>query len=176
MGGFGPRRVVTRNAAPTGPGPYQLVDNANSLLDKADLVFIDPVGTGFSRVVGKGDKKDFWSVDQDVKSFADFIAIYISRNGRWNSPKFLIGESYGTFRSVALANYLQSERGIYINGIALISTVLDLGTIEFNLTDDRSYMFYVPSYAAAAWYYKTLKNRPSDLVALLERRSPVGLH
>lgn len=84
------------------------------------------------------------------------MVIYISRNGRWNSPKFLIGESYGTFRSVALANYLQSERGIYINGIVLISTGLDFGTIEPNLGDDRSYIFHVPSYAAAAWYYKTL--------------------
>jgi carboxypeptidase C (cathepsin A) len=151
----------------TGPGPYQLIDNANCLLDKTDLVFIDPVGTGFSRVVAKAETKDFWGVDQDVKSFADFIGIYISRNGRWNSPKFLIGESYGTFRSVALANYLQSERGIYINGIVLISTGLDLGTIEPNLGDDRSYIFHVPSYAAAAWYYKTLKNRPSDLKVLL---------
>src|SRR5580704_13725176 len=149
MGAFGPRRVVTQNAAPTGPGPYQLTDNGNCLLDKADLVFIDPVGTGFSRVVAKGDTKDFWGVDQDVKSFADFMGIYISRNGRWNSPKFLIGESYGTFRSVALANYLQSERGIYINGIVLISTGLDFGTIEPNLGDDRSYMVHVPSYAAA---------------------------
>jgi carboxypeptidase C (cathepsin A) len=163
MGAFGPRRVVTQNAASTGSGPYQLVDNENCLLDKADLVFIDPVGTGFSRTVGKGDTKDYWGVDQDVKSFADFIGIFISRNGRWNSPKFLIGESYGTFRSVALANYLQSQRGIYINGIALVSTALDLTTLGFNLGDDRSYIFYVPSYAASAWYYKTLKNRPDDL-------------
>jgi carboxypeptidase C (cathepsin A) len=167
VGAFGPRRVVTQNAAPTGPGPYHLIDNGNCLLDKTDLIFIDPVGTGFSRVVAKGDTKDFWGVDQDVKSFADFMGIYISRNGRWNSPKFLIGESYGTFRSVALANYLQSERGIYINGIVLISTGLDFGTIESNLGDDRSYIFHVPSYAAAAWYYKTLKNRPSDLKPLL---------
>jgi carboxypeptidase C (cathepsin A) len=167
VGAFGPRRVVTQNVAPTGPGPYHLIDNGNCLLDKTDLVFIDPVGTGFSRVVAKGDTKDFWGVDQDVKSFADFVGIYISRNGRWNSPKFLIGESYGTFRSVALANYLQSERGIYINGIALISTGLDFGTIEPNLGDDRSYIFHVPSYAAAAWYYKMLKNRPSDLKPLL---------
>ncbi len=168
VGAFGPRRVVTQNAAPTGPGPYHLTDNGNCLLDKADLVFIDPVGTGFSRVVAKGDTKDFWGVDQDVKSFADFMGIFISRNGRWNSPKFLIGESYGTFRSVALANYLQSERGIYINGIVLISTGLDFGTIEPNLGDDRSYIFHVPSYAAAAWYYKMQKNRPSDLKPLLK--------
>jgi carboxypeptidase C (cathepsin A) len=167
MGAFGPRRVLTQGAATTGPGPYQLVDNESSLLDKTDLVFIDPVGTGFSRVVGKGDTKDYWGIDQDTKSFADFIGIYISRNGRWNSPKFLLGESYGTFRSIALANYLQSQRGIYINGIALVSTVLDLTTLEFNLTDDRSFIFYVPSYAAAAWYYKTLKNRPNDLESFL---------
>jgi carboxypeptidase C (cathepsin A) len=168
MGAFGPRRVVTRNAAPTGPGPYQLVDNADCLLDKADLVFVDPVGTGFSRAVGKGQQKDYWGVDQDVRSLAEFIGIYLSRNGRWNSPKFLIGESYGTFRSVALANYLQSRRGIYINGIALISAVLDLGTLQSNLSDDRSYIFYVPSYAAAGWYYKTLKNRPQQLQPFLE--------
>lgn len=167
VGAFGPRRVVTQNAGPTGPGPYQLIENSSCLLDKADLVFIDPVGTGFSRVVGKGETKDFWGVDQDVKSFADFIGTYLSRNGRWNSPKFLIGESYGTFRSVVLANYLQSERGIYINGIVLISTVLSFGTVEPTLADDRSYIFHVPSYAAAAWYYKTLKNRPSDLKGLL---------
>jgi len=107
------------------------------LLDKSDLVFIDPVGTGFSRVVGKGDSKDYWGVDQDVNSLAEFIGIYISGNGRWNSPKFLIGESYGTLRSVALANYLQSQRGIYVNGIALISTVLDMGTVEPDVTSRR---------------------------------------
>jgi carboxypeptidase C (cathepsin A) len=168
MGAFGPRRVVTQNAAPSGPGPYQLVDNENCLLDRADMVFIDPVGTGFSRVVGKGDTKDYWGVDQDVKEFADFIAIYLSRNGRWNSPKFLIGESYGTFRSIALANYLEQRRGIYINGISLISTVLDLSTLQFNLGDDRSYIFYVPSYAAAAWYYKTLRDRPAELEPFLK--------
>jgi carboxypeptidase C (cathepsin A) len=168
MGAFGPRRVVTQNAAPTGPGPYQLVDNANSLLDKADLVFIDPVGTGFSRAAGKAQNKDFWGIDQDVKSLAQFITIYISRNSRWNSPKFLIGESYGTFRSAALGNYLQDHDGVYVNGIVLISTVLDLSTLRFNPGDDMSYIFYVPSYAASAWYYKILKNRPDDLNAFLK--------
>jgi carboxypeptidase C (cathepsin A) len=168
MGAFGPRRVVTENAAPTGPGPYQLVDNSESLLDKTDMVFIDPVGTGFSHVVGKGENKDFWGVDQDVHSLAQFIRMYISRNNRWNSPKFLIGESYGTFRSVALGNYLQDHDGIYVNGIVLISSVLDVSTLEFNTGDDRSYIFYIPSYAAAAWYYKTLKNRPDDLDAFVK--------
>jgi carboxypeptidase C (cathepsin A) len=167
MGAFGPRRVVTDNAAATPPAPYKIVDNENSLLDKADLVFIDPVGTGFSHAVGKAQDKDFWGIDQDVKSLAQFINIYISRNNRWNSPKFLIGESYGTFRSVALGEYLRSNEGISVNGIVLISSVLDMGTLSFSPGDDRSYIFYLPTYAAVAWYYKVLKDRPDDLNAFL---------
>jgi carboxypeptidase C (cathepsin A) len=167
MGAFGPRRVVNPDAAPTPPAPYRIEDNANSLLDKADLVFIDPVGTGFSRAVGKAQNKDFWGVDQDVKMFAQFINTYVSRNNRWNSPKFLIGESYGTFRSAALSNYLQSQDGMYINGIVLISSVLNLGTISFNPGDDLPYVLYLPSYAAAAAYQKALKDPPSDLDAFL---------
>ncbi len=106
-------------------------------------------------------------MDSDVQSLAQFIGIYVSRNNRWNSPKFLIGESYGTFRSVALANYLQSNEGMYINGIVLISSVLDVGTLSFSPGDDRPYIFYLPTYAAVAWYYKVLKNRPDDLDAFL---------
>ncbi len=167
MGAFGPRRVVTENAMATAPAPYKVVDNTESLLDKADLVFIDPVGTGFSVAAGKAQGKDFWGVDSDVRSLAQFITTYVSRNNRWNSPKFLIGESYGTFRSVALGNYLQSTDGMYINGIVLISSVLDVGTLSFSPGDDRPYMFYLPTYAATAWYYKLLKNRPDDLVAFV---------
>ena len=168
MGAFGPRRVVTDDAAPTPPAPYRTVDNDYSLLDKADLVFIDPVGTGFSHAVGKARDKDFWGVDPDVKSLAQFIYIYISRNNRWNSPKFLIGESYGTFRAVALGEYLQSRNGISINGLVLMSCVLDMGTLSFSPGDDRPYIFYLPTYAAAAWYYKTLKDRPDDLNTFLD--------
>jgi carboxypeptidase C (cathepsin A) len=167
LGAFGPRRVVNPDAAQTPPAPYKIEDNANSLLDKTDLVFIDPVGTGFSRAVGKAQNKDFWGVDQDVKMFAQFINTYISRNNRWNSPKFLIGESYGTFRSVALANYLQTHDGIYVNGIVLISSVLNLGTISFNPGDDLPYVLYLPSYAATAYYQKALKDPPPDLAAFL---------
>src|SRR5713101_3201010 len=167
MGAFGPRRVVTADAAATPPAPYKLVDNTDCLLDKADLVFIDPVGTGFSRPVGKAQNKDFWGVDQDIKSLAQFITIYVSRNNRWNSPKFLIGESYGTFRSAALGNYLQTHDRLYINGIVLISNVLDLRTLGFLPGDDMSYIFYLPSYAASAWYYKVLKDRPDNLEAFL---------
>jgi len=167
MGAFGPRRVVTTDAGPTPPPPFKMVDNADSLLDKTDLVFIDPVGTGFSRAVGKAKDKDFWGIDQDVKSLAQFIATYVGRNGRWNSPKFLIGESYGTFRSAALGNYLQQHDGMYFNGIVLISSVLDLGTISFPPGDDRPYIFYLPSYAATAAYHKMLKDQPADLNAFL---------
>src|SRR5580658_4260528 len=167
MGAFGPRRVVNANAGFTPPAPYKLEDNANCLLDRADLVFIDPVGTGFSHAVGKAQNKDFWGVDQDVKMFAQFISIYTNRNNRWNSPKFLIGESYGTFRSVALGNYLQSHDGMYINGIVLISSVLNLGTISFNPGDDMPYVLYLPSYAAAAAYQKVLPEPPADLNAFL---------
>jgi carboxypeptidase C (cathepsin A) len=158
MGAFGPRRVVTGDATPTPPAPYKLEDNSNSLLDKADLVFIDPVGTGFSQAVGKAQNKDFWGVDEDVQSIAQFINTYINRNNRWNSPKFLIGESYGTFRSAALGNYLQSHDAIDINGIVLISCVLDMGG-----SADMEYIEYLPSYAAAAWFHKAVKNPPADL-------------
>jgi carboxypeptidase C (cathepsin A) len=169
MGAFGPKRVVTSNAEPTPPPPYKVADNAGSLLDKTDLVFIDPVGTGFSHAVGKAQDKDFWGVDSDVKSLAEFITIYVSRNNRWNSPKLLIGESYGTFRSAALSNYLQNHEGMYFNGIVLISSVLDLGTISFNPGEDQPYVFYLPSYAATAWYHKVLPNRPDNVHALIDQ-------
>ena len=169
IGAFGPRSVVTDNAAPTPPAPYKMVDNENSLIDKTDLVFIDPVGTGFSHAVGKAQDKDFWGVDEDVKSLAQFISIYVSRNNRWNSPKFLIGESYGTFRSVALGEYLESNENMSVNGIVLISSVLNLGTISFTPGEDQPYIFYLPTYAAVAWYYKLLKDRPDDLSAFLDQ-------
>ena len=168
MGSFSPKRVVTVNADATPPAPYKLVDNVNCLLDKTDLVFVDPVGTGFSHAVGKAQDKDFWGIDQDMKSLAQFINTYVSRNNRWNSPKFLIGESYGTFRSAALSNYLQSHDGMDFNGIVLISSVLDLGTISFNPGEDMPYVFYLPSYAATAWYHKMLKDRPDNLPAFIE--------
>ena len=167
MGAFGPRRLLTPNAESAPPPPYKIEDNANCLLDKTDLVFIDPVGTGYSHAVGKAQDKDFWGIDSDVREFAQFINTYVNRNNRWNSPKFLIGESYGTFRSAALGNDLQKNNGMVLNGIVLISTVLDLGTLSFNPGDDMPYIFYLPSYAATAWYNKVLDNRPEDLSAFL---------
>src|ERR1700676_2711091 len=168
MGAYGPRRVASVDVGGANAPPYKIVDNGESLLDRADLVFIDPVGTGFSHAAGKAQDKDFWGVDQDMKSLAQFIHIYVSRNNRWNSPKFLIGESYGTFRSAALGNYLQSHDTVHLNGIVLISTVLDLSTLTFAPGDDRPYVFYLPSYAATAWYHKTLKDRPSDVAGFID--------
>jgi len=167
MGAFGPKRVMTADAEATPPAPYRLADNAQCLLDAADLVFIDPVGTGFSHAVGKAKDKDFWGIDQDAKSLAQFAGTYVSRNNRWNSPKFLIGESYGTFRSAALVNYLQDHYRMDFNGIVMVSTVLNLGTISFSPGEDMPYVYYLPSYAVTAWYHKVLKNRPADFDAFL---------
>ena len=168
MGAFGPRRVWTVDGAFTAPAPYKLVDNSESLLDKTDMVFIDAMGTGYSHAVGKAIEKDFYGIDEDVEAFAQYIDTYLSRNDRWNSPKFLIGESYGTFRSAALGNYLQQHDSVHLNGIVLISSVLDLSTITFPTGDDRFYKYYLPSYAAVAWYHKVLKDRPADLPAFIE--------
>lgn len=168
MGAFGPRRVVTVNGEFTPPSPYSLVDNSETLLDKTDLVFIDAMGTGYSRAAGKGKEADFFGVDEDAGAFAQFIVTWLSRNGRWNSPKFLIGESYGTFRSAVLGNLLQQRYNVHLNGIDLISSVLDLSTITFGDGDDRVYQYYLPSYAAVAHYFKVLKNPPASLEVLLE--------
>jgi carboxypeptidase C (cathepsin A) len=168
MGAFGPRRVYTVDGSFTPPAPYKLVDNAESLLDKTDLVFIDAMGTGYSHAACKAQDKDFYGIDEDVEAFGQFIVTYLSRNDRWNSPKFLIGESYGTFRSAALGNYLQTHDTVHLNGIVLISTVLDLSTLSFFPNDDRGYIFYLPSYAAVAWYHKVLKDRPADVATFID--------
>jgi carboxypeptidase C (cathepsin A) len=168
MGAFGPRRVRTVNGEFTPPAPYTLVDNTESLLDKTDLVFIDAMGTGYSRAAGKAQEKDFYGIDEDASAFAQFIVTYLSRNDRWNSPKFLIGESYGTFRSAVLGNLLQQRYSVHLNGICLMSSVLDLSTLTFAPGDDRPYVYYLPSYAAVAWYFKALKNRPAALEPFLE--------
>ncbi len=167
MGAFGPRRVSTVDASFTPPAPYALVDNAETLLDKTDLVFIDAMGTGFSRIMGKGVPGSFYGVDEDARAFAQFIRTYITRNRRWNSPKFLMGESYGTFRSAAVGNLLQARDSIHLNGIVLISSVLDMASITFGPGDDRPYIYYLPSYAAVAWYHKALKDRPTELEPFL---------
>jgi carboxypeptidase C (cathepsin A) len=166
MGSVGPKRVRTSSPTATPPAPYVLADNPDSLLDKSDLVFIDAVGTGFSRTVGQVSAKRFWSVDGDLDAFTRFIDRYLSVNDRWNSPKFLIGESYGTTRAAMLA-YRLAQHEISLNGVVLLSSVLNSGvnTPGFDLT----YVRYLPSYAAAAWYHDKLgSSKPADLPAFLD--------
>jgi len=171
IGGFGPMRVQTTDAAPTPPPPYTLESNPYSLLDKTDLVFIDAVGTGFSTLLGKATGKDFWGADPDVQSFGEFIVNYLTENNRWNSPKFVLGESYGTPRSAMLANWLQ-DKGVALNGVILLSSILNFND-EFWFqppgSNDLSYELYLPSYAAVAWYHNELPNKPADLPAFLSQ-------
>lgn len=128
IGSIGPRRIITTDAGTSMP-PYELADNAQTLLDRTDLVFIDAVGTGFSTLVGKGEGKDFYGIDQDARAFAQFVRRYVTQFDRWNAPKFLFGESYGTMRSAILVNILQNE-GMTFNGVVLVSTVLNFSTLR----------------------------------------------
>jgi len=138
------------------PPPYKLVDNEFSLLDETDLVFIDPVSTGFSRAVKPDDAKKFHSVESDLSSVASFIRLYTTRNNRWGSPKFIIGESYGTTRAAGLSGVLRERQRMNVNGIMLVSTVLNFETISFAHGNDLPYVLYLPTYTAAAWYHKKL--------------------
>ena len=166
MGSVGPMRVITDSPAATGSGPYQLVENQYSLLDQSDLVFIDAPLTGYSRAVGKATSKDFTGVDQDLHAFAKFIERYLSVNNRWNSPKFLFGESYGTTRSAGLSATLQ-EDGVALNGITLLSSVLNYNA-SVGAGLEVSYVNYLPSYAAIAFYHKKLPQMPPDMAAFVE--------
>lgn len=156
LGLLGPRRVeLERDGRPV-PPPYRMVDNEFTLLDKTDLVFIDPVTTGYSRAVPGEEDKQFHGFKADIESVGDFIRLYTSRYQRWSSPKYLLGESYGTTRATGLSGYLQERHGLYLNGILLISTVLNFMTLAFNIGNDLPYILFLPTYAATAWYHKLL--------------------
>ena len=163
MGSFGPVRVQAANGKPSGPPPYRIEDNPNSLLDKSDLVFIDMPDSGFGRII-PGKEKQFFGVDQDVAAFGQFIQRYITKFHRWNSPKFLFGESYGTTRSAALADYLLGK-GVGLNGVVLLSSILnfglDYGNGEPNASGDWAYVLYLPTEAATAWYHDKVPNKPA---------------
>ena len=160
MGLLGPRRVLMDSAGFTPPPPYQLVDNEYSLLDVTDLVFIDPVSTGFSRPVEGEEAGQFHGVKQDIRAVGEFIRLYTTKYERWASPKFLIGESYGTTRAAGLAGYLQDDRGMFLNGIMLVSVVLNFQTIRFATGNDLPFALYLPTYAATAWYHDQLDTEP----------------
>jgi carboxypeptidase C (cathepsin A) len=155
IGMLGPRRVKLVEEGFTAP-PYQLVDNSSTILDKTDLVFIDPVSTGFSRPAPGMDAKQFHGVDEDTNSIAEFIRLFVSENNRWGSPKFLLGESYGTVRAIEMAKRLQQEHFLDLNGILLISSVLNSSTIRADWGDDLSFVLFLPTYTATAWYHKKL--------------------
>ena len=172
MGAFGPRRVVTANDSHSEAAPYALIDNDESLLDSTDLVFVDAPGTGFSRIAGPDKEKSFYGIDADANAFCEFIAAFLSKYGRWNSPKYLFGESYGTTRSAVLANQLQTEKVIDLNGVILLSSILNFDASvdapQYNPGVDLAYVVALPTYAATAWYHHKLPpGTPADLASLL---------
>lgn len=166
LGAVGPRRVQMLADGSMPPPPYVLVDNEFTWLDKADLVFIDPVGTGYSRAVKPELTKKFASVSGDIDSVGRFIRLYLTQYERWSSPLFLVGESYGTFRAAGLSEYLV-EHGIALNGIIMISSIMNLQTTSFDHGNDLPYVLFLPGYTATAWYHKKLAPR-TDLDKTLE--------
>jgi carboxypeptidase C (cathepsin A) len=171
MGAFGPKRVVTADDTHTPAAPYSVVNNEYSLLDVSDLVFVDAPGTGFSRLSGKDKEKTFYGVDQDAWAFSDFIVQFLSKYSRWNSPKYLFGESYGTTRSAVLSNILETERDTDFNGVILLSQILNF-SLDSDFPDanpgvDIAYQLNLPTYAATAWYHHKLPDPHPDLTSLL---------
>ena len=167
MGAFGPRRVATRDDSHTPAAPYQVVDNAYSLMDVSDLVFIDAPGTGFSRIAGEDKEKAFLGVDPDAYAFSEFVMAFLSKYGRWNSPKYLFGESYGTPRSAVLVNALETDHDVDFNGVILLSQILnfDLSADDpgLNPGSDQAYITALPTYAATAWYHNR-RREPDRLI------------
>ena len=161
LGAIGPKRVKMLDDGRMPAPPYELVDNDECWLDQTDLVFIDPVGTGFSRAAKPELGKKFWGLQGDIESVGEFIRLYLTRYQRWGSPLFVVGESYGTTRAAGLAGHL-IEKGIAFNGIVLISTILNFETARFTKGNDLPYVLFLPTYTATAWYHKKL---PADLQA-----------
>jgi carboxypeptidase C (cathepsin A) len=169
LGLLGPRRAVSGDVGNLAPPPYHWVDNEYTLLAESDLVFIDPVSTGYSRPAQGEEAKQFHGLEQDVESVGEFIRLYVTRYKRWRSPKYLIGESYGTTRAAALAGRLQNRYGLYLNGIMLVSSVLDFQTLLFTPGNDLPYILYLPTYAATAWYHgKASYDQAAELRSFLE--------
>jgi carboxypeptidase C (cathepsin A) len=169
MGAFGPRRVVTADDSHTPAAPYRIVNNDYTLLDASDLVFIDAPGTGFSRIAGKDKEKAFYGVDPDAHAFAEFVSGFLSKYGRWNSPKYLFGESYGTPRAAVLVNLLETDYSVDFNGVIMLSQILNFDLMidlpESNPGVDLPYVLGLPTFAATAWYHHKLPgtNPPAEL-------------
>ena len=173
LGAFGPRRIVTpeKVAVPIGP-PFELEPNPDSLLESCDLVFVDPIGTGFSRALGDFKDEDFWGVDEDAESMAQFIRRYLSKHKRWNSPKFLVGESYGSIRASLLMRELQLKQlnNVAFNGVILIGAANDAREfLRAHAGNPLPWVTRVPTYAATAFYHDALRKRPDDLAQFLQQ-------
>ena len=163
MGLLGPKRVISEKDEPKIlPPPYEVVENEFSLLDETDLVFIDPVSTGYSRAVPGEKNVQFHDFQKDIESVGELIRLLTTRFKRWGSPKYLIGESYGTTRAAALSGYLLDTHGFYLNGIMLISSILNFVTARFDIGNDLPYALFLPTYATTAWYHK--KNNYENLL------------
>lgn len=156
LGAFGPKRTLSVEEGQTPTPPYRWIENVDTILDLTDLVFIDPVGTGFSRPVSEDDGSLFYSIDGDICSMGDFICDYVTKENRWTSPKYLAGESYGTFRACGLSEYLLNEYALYLNGLILISSAIDFQTLLPSLDNELPYALFLPSFAATAWYHRRL--------------------
>ena len=168
MGVLGPRLVVVTDADFTPPGPYELVDNEHSILDVSDLVMIDPVGTGYSRPVGEAKNEDFWGVDQDIDSVSRFIKAYVTENGRWRSPKILLGESYGGMRAGGVSLDLLQKHNLALNGVVLVSPFMSWDSGSDGIGIDLPHVLYLPTLAATAWYHNALDARPADVAKFIE--------
>ena len=164
MGSFAPERVQTAGPETIKPAPYPFGPNPETLLDKTDMIFVDAIGTGYSRALGDKKDKDFWGVDSDADGFARAIMRYVTKNARWQSPKFIFGESYGTTRSGALS-YLLQDRGMALNGVVILSSILNYGIRQPGF--DQIYVNYLPSFAATAWYHHKLPNPPADVATIV---------
>lgn len=156
MGALGPKRVVLSDIGEMMAPPFRYVDNEYTWLDETDLVFIDPVSTGYSRAVPETDAKNFHGYNEDIQSVGEFIRLWTTRNQRWGSPKYLAGESYGTTRAAGLAEWLQNRHGMYINGLMLISSIMDFSTARFSRGHQLPHILFLPTYTATAWYHKKL--------------------
>jgi carboxypeptidase C (cathepsin A) len=171
MGAFGPKRVLTPDDSHSPAAPYKVVDNEYSLLDSSDLVFVDAPGTGFSHLRGTDKEKAFYGVDEDGHAFANLIVEFLSRHGRWNSPKYLFGESYGTTRASVVAYILENEKSLDLNGVILLSAFLayddSADAPQYNPGVDQPYVLALPTYAATAWYHHKLANQPAALEPFL---------
>jgi carboxypeptidase C (cathepsin A) len=167
MGVMGPKRIVVDDPNFNKAAPYQVVNNEYSILDKADLVMLDPVGTGLSVPIGEAEFSDFWGVDQDIRSISLFITQFLIHHDRMNSPKFLLGESYGTFRNAGVMNKLLSQ-GVALNGVIMVSAVFDLRTLMFPPDDDMPYIVHFPTYAATSWYHNKIERAESDVYKFLD--------